>query len=82
MRTDTILQDLVKFVEGKMPGIDVSGATDLQSDVPFDSLDRMELLLMVQRQYNVVIDPDQYLDDELQVLQSLAAFIATQTPTC
>ena len=82
MTADTILRDLVEFVEKKMPGSDISGSTDLQADVPFDSLDRMELLLMVQRQYNVVINPDQYLDDELQVLQSLAAFIAGQTPAC
>ena len=70
-----ILQELVAFVKRKMPGSDVSGATDLKKDVPFDSLDRMELFAMIERRYGVSVPPERYIDDSLQILERLAAYV-------
>ncbi|MBI3321161.1 MAG: acyl carrier protein [Candidatus Omnitrophica bacterium] len=78
MTQDEILQDLVAFVRRTLPGFEVSGATDVQKDVPFDSLDRMELLARIEQRYGVSVMPEQYLDERLQVLTHLAAFIAAQ----
>ena len=79
MTQDEIVQDLAAFVRRKLPGFEVSGTTDVQKDVPFDSLDRMELLTMVEQRYGVAVTPEQYLDERLQILAHLAAFIATQS---
>lgn len=76
MRTDHILEDLVRFVHRKLPGVSVSGATDVRKDLPFDSLDQMELLAMIEQVYGVTVTPDEYLQARLDVLENLAAFIA------
>lgn len=82
MTADVILRDLVDFVAERMPGTAVHGATDLKEDLPFDSLDRMELFLMIHKRFNVVISPERYLDDNLQVLQSLADFVSRERASC
>jgi len=76
MNPEPILEELVKFVEQKLPGMAISGATDVRRDLPFDSLDQMELLVMIERRYGVTVTPEHYVDQELQVLDHLAAFIA------
>lgn len=76
MSTNHILEELVKFVTQKLPGAAISGATDLQQDVPFDSLDRMELLVMIEKAYGVTVSPDDHVEHHLEILQHLAAFIA------
>lgn len=76
MMAAEVLNDLTAFVARKLPGVTVSGATSLQRDVPFDSLDRMELLVRIEKNYGVAIAPEEYVERHLEILQNLAAFIA------
>ena len=78
MSVETILTELTGFVNRKIPGISVSGETDLRADVPFDSLDRMELFVMIERRFGVSVSPERYLDDQLRILGRLAEFIAEE----
>ena len=73
---EAVLESLLQFIRRKLPGLTISGATDIEGDLPFDSLDRMELFGMIEKAYAVVIEPDAYLGRRLKILGNLAAFIA------
>ena len=75
---EPVLESLLQFVRRKLPGLTISGATDLEGDLPFDSLDRMELFGMIEKAYGVVIEPDAYEERHLNLLGNLAAFVAEQ----
>lgn len=78
MREEDIVNELIVFVTNKIGGSRVTKDTNLSTDVPFDSLDRMELVTMIQEKYGVLIDAEEYIDSNLDIISKLSHYVATR----
>jgi acyl carrier protein len=81
MNTDTIIQEMKKYIEANIlsPGVTIDASTDLRL-AGIDSFSIVEIILFIERKFGVAIPDDKLVPDNFKTLQALASTVQELLP--
>ncbi len=73
----TIKKDLIKFIStaGKLSERELDDETEIYSSGIISSLSLLELMSYIENRYNVIIQPEQLIEDNFKDIKTLTVFV-------